>query len=405
VRGPVEEVDDPITLLQEALNAPTEPATGDEPTAEYSRLAGLSRELTAELRALAERAQVLRRTTSDQADYTEELGEQVARLESLNLLPESDSDTDRCPICGSLIEEADATILQLVEAVTETRAELIDAVSAEPARRDALNELETRAGELRQRLREVHLGLAALAQDQERIRTFRDQAVARAYIKGRIVQHLEELEQAQEVSVDNLEAQVESLRREMEELEGQLDPENERLQVVSRLNVIGDDMTEWADYLGLEHAAGRARIDAAQLTVVVDTPEGPVPLERMGSASNWVGYHLVAHLALHKWFTLQERPVPRVLMLDQPTQAFYPPDVNPLDVVDVATEELSDDDRRSVEAMFSLISELVRQLSPGLQVIVMDHANLPAQWFQDAVVEVWRGGTKLVPGEWVDRAQ
>jgi hypothetical protein len=46
---------------------------------------------------------------------------------------------------------------------------------------------------------------------------------------------------------------------------------------------------------------------------------------RIGSGENWVGYHPAAHLALHKFFTRHDRPVPRVLMLDQPTQVFTPP--------------------------------------------------------------------------------
>jgi hypothetical protein len=221
--------------------------------------------------------------------------------------------------------------------------------------------------------------------------------MARAYIKGRIIQHLEELEDVELFSTTELESTVRRLRQQIADLEEQLDPDNERQQVVSRLNVIGEDMTQWAERLGLEHAGGRARIDAAQLTVVVDTRDGPIPLERMGSASNWVGYHLVSHLALHKWFTEQNRPVPRFLMIDQPTQAFYPPDVT-----DITTEALSDDDRESVEAMFSLMRDLVSSLEPGFQLIVMDHANLSAPWFQSAVVEVWRGGNKLVPTPWLE---
>jgi predicted nucleic acid-binding Zn-ribbon protein len=397
VASPAEETADPIQLLREALEAPTEPALGEETSeSEYRRLAQQSQELTSELRAIGERAEALRVTTSDQADYRSELREQAARLESINILPAMGGESDLCPICGSAIEEADATIGQLIEAANETRTELSAAAAAEPARRDALSELEARAEELRQRLREVHGSLAALSRDRDRIRSFREAAMARAYVKGRIVQHLEQLEQAEEIPLSDLEVSVERLRREIEELDDQLDPETERQQVVSRLNVIGDDMTAWAERLQLEHVGGRARIDAAQLTVVVDTTEGPIPLERMGSASNWVGYHLVAHLALHKWFALHDRPVPRFLMLDQPTQAFYPPDVT-----DMAAEDLSDDDRASVEAMFALTNDLVRELTPAVQIVVMDHANLLASWFQDSVVEVWRGGNKLVPMEWL----
>jgi Protein of unknown function (DUF3732) len=83
-------------------------------------------------------------------------------------------------------------------------------------------------------------------------------------------------------------------------------------------------MTRFAHELGLEHAADSVRLDLAQLTVVTDTDDGPIPLYRIGSAANWVGYHLATHLALHKFFTENERPVPRLLMFDQPTQAYYP---------------------------------------------------------------------------------
>ena len=398
LRSSVEEVVDPLPLLREALEAPTEPAMGEEADeSEYRRLAQQSSEITDELRSIAERTAILSTENAEQIDYQEELHEQAARLETLDILPGGQSPADQCPLCGSIIDDADATISQLVAAVARTRAELAAVSVGTSTRRDALLDLETRASDLRQRLRNVHASLSALAQDRERIQSFRERAMARAYVKGRIVQHLDQVQQIADVSLREVELTVEGFRREVNELEVQLDPENERLQVVSRLNVIGDDMTEWAQRLRLEHVGGRARIDAAQLTVVVDTPDGPVSLERMGSAANWVGYHLVAHLALHKWFTQHDRPVPRFLMIDQPTQAFYPPDVS-----DVATEDLSDDDRESVEAMFGLISDLVRQLAPGLQVIVTDHANLVAPWFQDAVVEEWRAGNKLVPMHWLE---
>ena len=226
--------------------------------------------------------------------------------------------------------------------------------------------------------------------------------MARAYIKGRIAQHLEQDEQVAQLPQRELSDRVEQLTEQIEGLEGRLDPENERDQVASRLNVIAEDMSAWADQLELEHAAGRARIDLGRLSVVVDTEEGPIPLERMGSASNWVGYHLISHLGLHRWFTSHERPVPRFLMLDQPTQAFYPPEVDPRALTDVAVGDLSDDDRRSVEAMFALMHRFVTELAPGMQLIVTDHANLPDDWFQDSILEVWRDGRKLVPLEWIE---
>jgi hypothetical protein len=61
------------------------------------------------------------------------------------------------------------------------------------------------------------------------------------------------------------------------------------------------------------------------LTVVADTLDGPVPLSRMGSGENWVGYHVLAHLTLHKWFRQKNRRVPGFVIFDHPSQAHYPP--------------------------------------------------------------------------------
>ncbi|MCX4966163.1 DUF3732 domain-containing protein [Streptomyces sp. NBC_00654] len=57
---------------------------------------------------------------------------------------------------------------------------------------------------------------------------------------------------------------------------------------------------------------------------VLRRPAGRLPLTRIGSAKNHIGYHLVAHLALHTYLRRSNRPVPGFLMLDQPTQAFFP---------------------------------------------------------------------------------
>jgi Protein of unknown function (DUF3732) len=41
-----------------------------------------------------------------------------------------------------------------------------------------------------------------------------------------------------------------------------------------------------------------------------------------------------------------------------------------------------------------------RSKQDGFQTIVIDHADETEEWFQDAVVEKWRGGLKLVPDSW-----
>jgi hypothetical protein len=128
-------------------------------------------------------------------------------------------------------------------------------------------------------------------------------------------------------------------------------------------------------------------------------PNRPEPLNRLGSGENWIGYHLIAHLALHRHFRQDRRPVPGFLFLDQPTQVYFPPDLDPEFQGDV--DQLEDDDRQKVARMFALIFMAVTELAPDFQVIVMDHADLrSSEDFQDAVVERWRGGNALIPEDW-----
>ena len=130
--------------------------------------------------------------------------------------------------------------------------------------------------------------------------------------------------------------------------------------------------------------------------MVADTLDGPVPLFRMGSGENWVGYHVLAHLALHKWFRQKNRPVPGLIIFDQPSQAHYPRERDAEGSLDVLTDE----DQTAVLQLFKLISDAAVELAPHLQIIVMDHANLKRDWFELAVVERWRSGKKLIPENW-----
>jgi Protein of unknown function (DUF3732) len=38
-----------------------------------------------------------------------------------------------------------------------------------------------------------------------------------------------------------------------------------------------------------------------------------------------------------------------------------------------------------------------------LQIIMTDHADINQEWFQDRVIERWRGTRKLVPDTWIPR--
>ena len=115
------------------------------------------------------------------------------------------------------------------------------------------------------------------------------------------------------------------------------------------------------------------------------------------SGQNWVGYHLAVYLALHRYFITNHRPVPRFLLIDQPSQAFFPSD-RP---AGADVEELSDTDREHTKSLYRLMNDEVLAQEGALQLIALDHADFEDDWFQECVVQRWRDGDALIPASWL----
>jgi hypothetical protein len=238
----------------------------------------------------------------------------------------------------------------------------------------------------------LNLAEAGVASAHNADLTSRSTAEAIQFRRGRISAFLERYESRDSGRIGRVRTRMEVRAAKMTEIEATIDPELIAERQASKSNLISAYMGEWARELELEHSEGALRLDLKNLTVIADTPSGPAVLRRIGSGQNWVGYHVVAHAALHRIFIEEDRPVPRFLFLDQPTQAHYPSDKQ-------NSDSQQDSDRRAVRNLYRFLDTFTKKYR-DFQIIVCDHANLDEDWFQKAVVENWREGEKLVPEDW-----
>jgi len=261
--------------------------------------------------------------------------------------------------------------------------------------------LEDRAVSIRQFIREKQQQLAALEAEDAKADVIADQNSRIARVIGRVSLYLESAPVQDNASA--LKQEIRELTTKAEQLDRRLDSTDEMDLLSSFLNRIGVDMTELASRLPFEHAEYPLRFDLANLTVVSDRPGRPFPMQRMGSAQNWLVCHLVTMLALHRHFRTEQRPVPAFLVLDQPSQVYFP-SVSSYRDADGSVKQTAESgaDLQAVGKLFALLFQIVEELSGQFQVIVLEHANLGDKQYQDALVEEpWDGKERaLVPPSW-----
>ena len=365
------------------------PPDSAEPVATLRRERG---NLRRELSVVRERIRQTRHIEAVAGGFEVEAAEQRARLASLGLAGDHDATT--CALCGTPDIGVPA-VIQMRTSLNELDQQLGQVRREVPRLQEVQVSLAIRLAEVEQDLKRNQAQLDSLLSQEDGYLSEQDNQIRLARTIGRITYFLETLPAPSGDVVPTNE--LEQARKRVEALEALLSSEDTADRLSSILNIIGGFMTADSEKLDLEHSGSPLRLDIRHLGVVADTLDGPVPLQRMGSGENWVGYHVLAHLALHRWFRERKRPVPAFLFFDQPSQAHYPAEQDR----DGDVVGLPDEDREAVYKLFKLISDVGQELSPGFQVIITDHADLREPWFADAVVERWRG-RGLIPRSWID---
>lgn len=267
---------------------------------------------------------------------------------------------------------------------------------------DYIQKLKEDLEEKRNQINERDLSIKAATKERAEANRLQDTNARIARVVGRVSLYLETIE------FDN---NFETLNNELSETKNLiayydeiLDKSKIEANINSSLNQMSLYMTAWAKQMQLEHSHYSYVLDLNKLTVIANRPGRPISMGHggMGGGENWLGCHVITHLALHKYFIENNRPVPGFLFLDQPSQVYFPSEI--YKNMQGKKEEISkQDDRYAVNRLFELLIEVCESLYPDLQIIVTEHANLDTAKFQEALVEEpWSGEGKraLIPEDW-----
>lgn len=381
-------------------------STISEALRELTDLEGEERVVSRELTTLRHRLGEMNRMSVGVDQYQTALSHQQGRLQLSGWLASHTEDEADCPMCGSHTDSAKRKLAVLSARMQEVEAEA--GVDKElPAAFD--RELQRVTAEVEQvtdRLRSVQIRKRALSgrSDEARQRQFSAQRAER------FVGNLESaLDLHRRLGSDSeLVDEVGRLRELVRQLEAELREQDVEAHKRRALHAISNNAGRLLPHLDVESPNDPISLEINDLTIKVRGQERDDYLSEIGSGSNWLSYHLAALLALHQYFLLQRRgPVPAFLVLDQPSQVYFPKRISalPKDDEDKEVEEpqLRDEDVDAVRQAFEVMGRVTQDANGGLQLIVLDHASHDVWGDIDGVVGLpeWRNGVKLVPMAWL----
>lgn len=123
-------------------------------------------------------------------------------------------------------------------------------------------------------------------------------------------------------------------------------------------------------------------------------------LNKIGSGSNYMCYHLATMLGLHEYFyNLKENSkinyVPSFLVLDQPSQVYYPDILEEKFIKKQELKTKESEDLENTKKIFEVCAKFMERTNNEIQIIILEHAPTSTWKGIDLkyinVVEEWRG--------------
>lgn len=311
---------------------------------------------------------------------------------------------DRESVLSVVSDGGRANLDRLTEALSGIEIEL----RTQPVMSDTFDRERLR---LRVLVEEATSTLAAIRQEIRLLERRSEEVAAAIYRSDRIERFLGRLEQAlatydRSDGTSDIKERLGEVLYEIEELKNVYSERNVRLQTDIALRNVEHIAGQIIPKLDAEWPNSPIKLLIEDLTIKVIQSDRSDYLWEIGSGANWLAYHVAITAALQRFF-LGERGhcVPGLLIYDQPSQVYFPRNLDAKDSGEGPT--IRDEDISAVRAVFTTLGSEVVDAKGSLQVIVLDHAG-PDVWGRISGVtlsEEWRGNTKLVPPEWLSGSE
>lgn len=360
-------------------------------------------ETSAQLFALRKRHTEMLQLKESIGQYGDSLRIQVQRLEISTWLKSLSGNDGLCPFCHNVHTSANNELNVLCQAIEEVEKSAGNMQNIPAAFEREMQMVET----------EIEFYIEKLNAVQKRIQEEsgkNENAANKKYTLSGIARFLGRMEATlqtfQRIGKDgDLEEALEKLNDRIFELEAEVDEAEIHRKTVAAIRYINQKIGEVIQKLDVEYPDNPVEFLIHDLTLKVKNENGRDDyLWEIGSASNWLSYHIATVLAFQRFFqTRGGVSVPNFVIFDQPSQVYFP-QVSRGDGDSDQTVQIDDEDKLAVKKIFMAMDAFLRETSNAVQLIVTEHADedIWGEVESAHLVARWRGtDEKLVPVEWL----
>lgn len=334
-------------------------------------------------------------------DYTDALKKQRDRLQLSRWLREVAHGAEAtCPVCGGDFDDANGELDALCDALANVEATARQVEPVPAAFDKELVQVRAEARRVTDSLNGIRTRKRAI---EERSKRIKDERMSRSSVDrflGRMEQALKVLRAPE--GDPAFAAEVAELKARLEERRKGVSDNDARNRQKAALERVSRTMARVLPGLDSERPKDPAELNIDDLTIRVTGSSGrPDFLWEIGSGANWLSYHVASMIGLHELFLSQQgNPVPSLLVLDQPSQVYFPRTLAK-EAKEGDDPTLGDEDVAAVRKVFVTLAAATRE-HVGLQILVLDHASKEVWGDVDVhIVDEWRDGKALVPRSWL----
>ena len=364
------------------------------------------RNLQSEIAIRKMRLSKLENLSSSTTQYKQTVTTQQKRLEPMSWFKDK-INHEYCPFCKSKNETAQKQIdllenygkdLEVISKSINTSDVNLDKEMAD-IRKD-IREFENKLNDNRDVLREIYK--KSTEENQKR------QTIEELYkFIGRLEQALENVVSTKIDS--SLHIRIKELQEDIKDKQSKLHEIKAKYSLKNILSKISQRIAYFVLLLDIDRKEDLVELDIQNLTLKIASANSSRSdyLWEVGSGANWMGYHLSIMFALHEHFlSLEHNFVPSFLLIDQPSQVYFPKDVpKPKDGIKTFQEFAStSDDLTQTRKIFESASECVKRTKGKFQIIIVEHApEITWEGISNIhLVEEWRGTKALIPSTWLN---